>query len=84
MQVAMRSVAKTCTEKPNQRWWARTTPNRTRHYAQADQGCRFYETNRWKDTVLPRSSLLVNLDKLATQARAKTAKAELQRLQKKI
>jgi len=55
----------------------RTTPNRTRHYAQANQGCRFYETNKWKDTVLPRLNLPVNLDNQATLAQAKIAKEEL-------
>jgi hypothetical protein len=56
----------------------RTTPNRMRHYVQADQGCRFYETNKWKDTVLPRLNLPVNPDNLATQAQAKIAKEVLQ------
>ncbi|WP_407898998.1 hypothetical protein [Ferrigenium sp. UT5] len=74
----MRSVAKKCIEKPNRRWWVRTIPSRTRHYAQANQGCRFYETNKSKDTVLPRLNLPVNLGNLATLAQAKIAKEELQ------
>jgi hypothetical protein len=74
----MRSVAKTCIEKPNRRWWVRTIPNHTRHYVQADQGCQFDETNKWKETVLPRLNLPVNLGNLATQVQAKIAKEELQ------
>jgi len=56
----------------------RTIPNHTRHYVQADQGCQFDETNKWKETVLPRLNLPVNLGNLATQVQAKIAKEELQ------
>jgi len=71
-------VAKTRIGKPNRRWWVRTTPNRTRHYTQAGQGCRFYETNKWKDMVLPRLSPPVNRDNLSKQTQAKIVKEQLQ------
>lgn len=62
----------------------RTNPNRINHYFQAGQGCQFYETNKWKDTVLPRLDQQVSQGNWATLVLAKLAKGTLLWLQQRI